>query len=97
MNATSSAGAARKSSGDTIAPFRSGSVKPGTDVPRGSIVDGVRTISTGTPLRHSLVSVSAQREGQLDRHEHGDRLALTHAGLEAPLLGRFDRLLVEAE
>src|SRR5215218_9462028 len=95
MNATSSAGASRKSSGDTSLSDKSGRLKPGTAVPSGSIVDGVRVMFTGTPRARSLWS--AKRERQLDRDEHGNGFTLTHARLEAPLLRGLHRFLIEAE
>jgi len=47
--------------------------------------------------RSGNLQASAKRKGELDRNEHGDRLAEARAGLESPLFGGLDRFLVEAK
>src|SRR6188474_3346729 len=49
MNATSSAGAWRKSSVETTRPLKSGRENDGSRVPSGSIVEGVRTMNNYQP------------------------------------------------
>src|SRR4051812_31796176 len=61
----------------------------------GCLVERRRT--SGYAAASDKRSESVQRETELDRHQHRDRLAEPHAGTKTKLLRGLERFLVEAE